>query len=125
MMTFGVCMAVSQVLSGPRQHARLDKSGHTPKVLLVSDFRRTRMDHVYCGSGATGRCMWMPDATERMEVSLPSVSEADGPLRAEMYTVPSVPIGSDERVRALEEEVNRLLNVIAGLERELAEACAR
>ena len=66
----------------------------------------------------------MSDATERMEVSLPTGADADEPLRAELYTVPSMQIGTDERVRAREDEVNRLLDVIPGLERELAEARA-
>jgi hypothetical protein len=42
-------------------------------------------------------------------------------MRAELYTVPSLQFGTDERVRALQDEVNRLLDVIAGLKRELAE----
>jgi hypothetical protein len=66
----------------------------------------------------------MSDATERVEVSFPTGADADEPLRAELYTVPSQQTDADERVRALQDEVNRLLDVIAGLERELAEARA-
>ena len=66
----------------------------------------------------------MPDATERVEVSFPSDSETGEPLRAELYTVPSPQFGANERLWALQDEVNRLLDVIAGLERELAEARA-
>jgi hypothetical protein len=66
----------------------------------------------------------MSDTTERVEVSFLTESGADDVVRSELFHVPSMWVGTDERVRALQEEVDGLRNVVGGLERELAEARA-